>query len=258
LGTQVLATCIAIFGLGLVTPLGWNWALLVWGYALAWALVNDRIKLLTYWALDRSKVGAQSQTKVASQLEVNSADHDQAKAAGEPDAKGPPQEGADPVCKPEIESKSDTTLKPGAAGKPETTTPPETGAKTSPPQTAEVAGMAQPASETAAGPETKAAAETSAGVDQKSEAHAEPNQEASIGIAKLINTTLGDILLAGVLKDPEGAGRIIAEAISHAGAPGAAMTATERDGTPGVKSNAEPQPDAMAKAPSASTPATAK
>jgi H+-transporting ATPase len=55
LGTQAIATCIAIFGLGLVTPLGWYWALLVWGYALAWALVNDRAKLLTYWALDKMK-----------------------------------------------------------------------------------------------------------------------------------------------------------------------------------------------------------
>ena len=28
---------------------------LVWGYALAWALVNDRVKLLTYWVLDSGK-----------------------------------------------------------------------------------------------------------------------------------------------------------------------------------------------------------
>jgi H+-transporting ATPase len=55
LGTQAIATCISIFGLGLVTPLGWYWALLVWGYALAWALVNDRAKLLTYWVLDKMK-----------------------------------------------------------------------------------------------------------------------------------------------------------------------------------------------------------
>jgi H+-transporting ATPase len=63
LGTQAIATCIAIFGLGLVTPLGWYWALLVWGYALAWALVNDRAKLLTYWVLDQMKAGPASQPK---------------------------------------------------------------------------------------------------------------------------------------------------------------------------------------------------
>lgn len=58
LGTQVIATCIAIFGFGLVTPLAWYWALMVWGYALAWALVNDRAKLLTYRLLDAVKADA--------------------------------------------------------------------------------------------------------------------------------------------------------------------------------------------------------
>jgi H+-transporting ATPase len=41
--------------LALVAPLGCYWALLVWGYALAWALPNDRAKLLTYWVLDATK-----------------------------------------------------------------------------------------------------------------------------------------------------------------------------------------------------------
>jgi H+-transporting ATPase len=54
-GTQAVATTIAIFGFGLVTPLGWYWALLVWGYALAWALVNDRVKLMAYRILSTSK-----------------------------------------------------------------------------------------------------------------------------------------------------------------------------------------------------------
>ncbi|MEB0274170.1 hypothetical protein, partial [Cryobacterium sp. 5B3] len=35
-----------------MTPLGWGWAAFVWGYAIAWALVNDRIKLLAYRILD--------------------------------------------------------------------------------------------------------------------------------------------------------------------------------------------------------------
>ncbi len=51
-GTQTLATLIAVYGL-FMTPLGWGWALFVWGYALVWFLVNDRVKLLAYWALDR-------------------------------------------------------------------------------------------------------------------------------------------------------------------------------------------------------------
>jgi H+-transporting ATPase len=51
LGTQIVATLIAVYGL-LMTPLGWGWALFVWGYALAWFLVNDRVKLLAYRIFD--------------------------------------------------------------------------------------------------------------------------------------------------------------------------------------------------------------
>jgi H+-transporting ATPase len=51
LGTQLVATLIAVYGL-FMTPLGWGWALFVWGYALAWFLVNDRVKLLAYRVFD--------------------------------------------------------------------------------------------------------------------------------------------------------------------------------------------------------------
>jgi H+-transporting ATPase len=53
-GTQALATLIAVYGF-LMTPIGWGWAMFVWVYALCWALVNDRVKLGTYWVLDRTK-----------------------------------------------------------------------------------------------------------------------------------------------------------------------------------------------------------
>jgi H+-transporting ATPase len=51
LGTQAVATLIAALGF-LMTPIGWTWALAVWGYALAWVLVNDRVKLLAYRIFD--------------------------------------------------------------------------------------------------------------------------------------------------------------------------------------------------------------
>ncbi len=51
LGTQALATLIAVYGL-FMTPIGWSWALFVWAYALAWFLVNDRVKLLAYRIFD--------------------------------------------------------------------------------------------------------------------------------------------------------------------------------------------------------------
>jgi H+-transporting ATPase len=54
-GTQILATVIAVYGL-FITPLGWGWALFVWGYALAWFLVNDRVKLLAYRVFDPATV----------------------------------------------------------------------------------------------------------------------------------------------------------------------------------------------------------
>jgi H+-transporting ATPase len=54
LGTQIVATLIAVYGL-FMTPLGWGWALPVWGYALVWFLVNDRVKLLAYRIFDPTK-----------------------------------------------------------------------------------------------------------------------------------------------------------------------------------------------------------
>jgi H+-transporting ATPase len=51
LGTQTVATLIAVYGL-FMTPLGWGWALFVWGYALVWFLVSDRVKLFAYRVFD--------------------------------------------------------------------------------------------------------------------------------------------------------------------------------------------------------------
>jgi H+-transporting ATPase len=58
LGTQTLATLVAVYGATIMTPLGWNWALFVWGYALLWFLFNDGLKLLAYRYLDATKKAA--------------------------------------------------------------------------------------------------------------------------------------------------------------------------------------------------------
>ncbi len=55
-GTQLLATLITVYGLFMV-PIGWGWALLVWGYALVWFLVNDRVKLVAYRIFDQRQPG---------------------------------------------------------------------------------------------------------------------------------------------------------------------------------------------------------
>jgi H+-transporting ATPase len=50
-GTQIVATLLAVYGL-FMTPLGWGWAFMVWGYALAWFFFTDRVKLLAYRIFD--------------------------------------------------------------------------------------------------------------------------------------------------------------------------------------------------------------
>ncbi|MFA5618139.1 MAG: plasma-membrane proton-efflux P-type ATPase, partial [Syntrophorhabdaceae bacterium] len=51
---QLIATILSVYGI-FMTPIGWRWALAVWGYALAWFLVNDRIKLATYRIIGSSE-----------------------------------------------------------------------------------------------------------------------------------------------------------------------------------------------------------
>jgi H+-transporting ATPase len=56
IGTQLIATLIAVYGV-FMTPLGWGWALLVWGYALIWFFLNDRVKLATYRVVNLRQPG---------------------------------------------------------------------------------------------------------------------------------------------------------------------------------------------------------
>jgi H+-transporting ATPase len=55
-GTQVVATLLSVYGIFMV-PIGWGWASLVWGYALAWFLVNDRVKLAAYRLFESHRPG---------------------------------------------------------------------------------------------------------------------------------------------------------------------------------------------------------
>jgi H+-transporting ATPase len=48
---EIIATAVSVGGI-FVTRLPWEYALLVWGYALAWFLLTDRVKLLAYRILD--------------------------------------------------------------------------------------------------------------------------------------------------------------------------------------------------------------
>jgi H+-transporting ATPase len=223
LGTQALATLIAVYGL-FMTPLGWGWAAFVWAYALAWFLVNDRVKLLAYRIFDPVKAAPQPEVKAAPKPEAKVESKPEANAEPQPEAKAEPK----PEAVPQPEAK--------AKAKPEAVPQPEAKAEAKP--------------EAVPQPEAKAEAEP--------KPETEPKPEAKAGVATLLNTSLGDLLLAGLVKDPEDAGRIIAAAITQAEAPIAAAKAPETKAEPKPETEAEPKPRAKAKTPSDSTPRTAK
>jgi hypothetical protein len=91
-------------------------------------------------------------------------------------------------------------------------------------------------------PEAKATPKPEAKAEPKPKAKAEP--EANTNVATLMNTTLGDVLLAGLAKDPESVGRIVAAAITQAEASIAATKAPEAEPQPDAR--AAPQPEAKA------------
>ncbi len=185
-GTQVVATLVAVYGAWLVTPLGWKYAAIVWGYAFAWFLLTDPVKLLAYKILDTSRSEAQ------------------------PDAAKPRPEGkAEPdVAKPQPEAKAEP--KPDAA-KPR--------------------------------PEAKAEPEPD-DTEPTPEAKTKPQPESNAAVAALLNTSLGELLVAGIAKDPEDAGRIIAAAITQAEAPIAIAKVPQAKVEPEAGAKTKTPPDA--------------
>jgi H+-transporting ATPase len=224
LGTQIIATCIAIFGFGLVTPLGWYWALLVWGYALAWFLVNDRAKLIAYRVLghfgasdnpkavdnapaspEESQVATVAETKSgkaggSSEVAPPDADKESRAASGDPKAADtPPASPAEAQAAPVAETNSGKTNGTGEVALPAPVPAPPDADKRSQNDSDEKSKVA-----VAASPATP-------GVTASKTAALPPDVEA------LLDTKLGDILLAGLLKHPDDAGSLIAGEIAEAG-----------------------------------------
>ena len=54
-GTQLVATLIAVFGV-FMAPIGWQWALFVWGFALVGFVIEDQVKLLAYRVFEHPPV----------------------------------------------------------------------------------------------------------------------------------------------------------------------------------------------------------
>jgi len=198
-GTQALATLIAVYGV-FMTPLGWGWAGFVWGYALAWFLVNDRVKLLAYRIFDA----------------VKATPRPEAEAVAGPDAEVQPKPDVKAEAKPEAKRNAKAERKPDAKK-------PKPDAK-----------GAEPLTETKATPQRKA--------------KTEPKPHANAGAATPLNTSLGELLVAGLVKDPEDAGREIAAA--------AKTPAAEAELKPEAK--AEAGPETGTKTPSDSKLQTAK
>jgi len=148
LGTQLVATLIAVYGL-FMTPIGWRWAAFVWGYAIACFLVTDPLKLLAYRILDSVKDGhtggikaeTQSETdtkpqpdatgspqpeaKAALQTEAKGTAHPEAKATPEPEAKATPQPAAGATPRPEAKAAPQPVAKGTAHPEAEATPQPE-------------------------------------------------------------------------------------------------------------------------------------
>jgi H+-transporting ATPase len=104
LGTQTVATLIAVYGL-FMTPLGWKLAGFVWAYALVWAVVTDRVKLLGYHFLDHAKAEPKSEDKVSQPKLVSKADapKPEVKAEAKPEAKADPK--PDDNAEPQFDAK---------------------------------------------------------------------------------------------------------------------------------------------------------
>ena len=267
-GTQAVATLISVYGAWLVTPLGWKYAGIVWGYAFAWFLVTDPVKLLAYKVLDtvkadsapkpeaktEAKSDAKAETKPAAKGETKpeakaesqpEAKADDAKPDAEagpkpearaapqpdakaddakPDAKAGPQPDAEAAPQPEAkaapqpDAKADDAKPDAEAGpKPEAKAAPRSEAKAAPQPDAK----AEPKPEAKAAPQPDAKADdakpdAAKAAELKEDVKAQPEAETNAGFTKLMHTTLGDVLLAGLANHPHSVERIVAEAVTKA------------------------------------------
>jgi len=102
-GTQAIATLISVYGAWLVTPLGWKYTGIVWGYALAWFLVTDPVKLLAYKVLDTVKADSvrKPQAKTEAKPDAKAETKPEAKGDTEPEAKAEAKPATKAEAKPE-------------------------------------------------------------------------------------------------------------------------------------------------------------
>jgi H+-transporting ATPase len=183
LGTQTIATLIAVYGL-FMTPLGWKWAGFVWAYAIAWALINDRIKLLAYKIFDPVKAEPKADTKGETKDEpkpetkVDALKPDAKADQPKPEAKADAPKLEAKADQPEPEAKANTSKPEAKADEPK----PEAKAEAKPDANAEPKPEAKADQ---AKPEAKAdEPKPEAKVEPKSDDQAEPKPEAKTDAPK--------------------------------------------------------------------------
>ena len=202
-GTQTVATLIAVYGL-FMTPLGWGWAAFVWGYALAWALLNDRVKLLAYRVFDPTKAPllAKKPLDLTPQIAKRAyelyeqrgrqdgrADQDwgqaerEVKAEAKPEAKAEPKPEAKPEPKPEAKAEPKSEAK--AEPQPEDEAKPKPEAKAEPKP--DVKAEPKPDVKVEPKPEAKAELKPDAKPEPKQEAKAETPSGLTPGIVKRVH-----------------------------------------------------------------------
>jgi H+-transporting ATPase len=152
-GTQAVATLIAVYGV-LMTPIGWEYAGIVWGYAVVWFFVNDRVKLLAYRIFDSPKAAAAAKAKGTAA---------RAEAAAKPDPK-------------EAKAKPNEKPDPRGDAKPDSTPAPANAAKAGAAPDAKAA--AKPDAKPAPAPDAKAEAKPDAKADATPDAKPAPTPEA--------------------------------------------------------------------------------
>jgi H+-transporting ATPase len=162
-GTQAVATLIAVYGL-FMTPIGWGYAGFVWGYAVAWFFLNDRVKLLAYRIFDSPKAAAAAKAnEIAARV----------KEEAKPDAK---------AAAPAPEAKADAKLDAKAAAQaPEAAAEPKPDAKAAAPAPEAKAEAKPDAKAAAPAPEAKAEPKPDAkAAAPVPEAKAEPKPGAAV------------------------------------------------------------------------------
>ena len=226
----VIGTVLTFVGLPGLMPLPWWQALATFVYAAVCCLVlNDAVKVaMIKWRVPNAVAG-----------KVVGAPPHSSNATSQPATKAEPEPAVELAPKPKVEqelgAKTPAQQEPEAEPKAAVESEPQPkveqglGAKTG----AEKELVAEP------NPEAKAAAHP--------DAKAEALPDTRTDIVKLMNTTLGDVLLSGVLKDPASAGRIIADAIAHAEAPVVAASKPQAQAEPAAEARAAPSPDLPSK-----------